>query len=82
MGATQDDLPDPPKLSAFPDEAHVEFVMSMCKTCGENGAWVQTVRDGNGRITQYNMWDVHHSVQTEHNKFHHFTLTRSNARVS
>lgn len=84
MGEAQeapDNLPDVPVLINFPNVAHVEFVMSSCQECPEKGPWTLTIRDGNGRCTQYDMWDVHHSDQTGHKRFHQFKLTRSNSRI-
>jgi hypothetical protein len=70
-----------PPANAFPPGKYVELVMSQCQECPELGSWVQTIRDANGRIVKYDMWDVHHHDQTGHKKFHHFTLTRANKRI-
>lgn len=70
-----------PADGSFPSGEFVELIMSRCQECPKHGTWTQTIRDGDGRITQYDMWDVHHANQTGHKKFHQFKLTRSNARI-
>lgn len=65
----------------------IKFVNSKCMTCGEMGEWVRVVKDENGRITEYTMFDVEHYEETGgkkskgHKEFHHFTLTRNHAEV-
>ena len=65
----------------------VQFVNSKCMTCGAMGEWVLVIKDENGRIAQYSMFDVDHYEATDgkkgkgHKEFHHFTLTRNHAEV-
>lgn len=74
-------------VSVSDKREEVQFVNSKCMMCGKMGEWVRVLKDGNGRITQYTMFDVDHYEETGgrkgkgHKEFHHFTLTRNHAEV-
>lgn len=77
---TTPNLPAPVRAQEVPTGS-VEFVMSQCKECPEFGPWTQTIRARDGRITEYNSWDVEHNKATKHRKFYHLTLTRCDAQI-
>lgn len=75
---------DQPALSELygvgPNE-YVEVVHHACRECTESGPWTITIRDKDGRATQYDMWDVDHSAATGHKKFYQHKISRSNAHI-
>lgn len=74
-------------LEGANSERQIEFVNSKCLTCGAMGEWTQVLRDDRGHMTQYTDFDASHYKESSldgtkgHREFHHFTLTRTHARL-